>query len=288
MFDTIAGAPPQCPTAWPVWSRADLYAEGWTWRTIRGAITDGVLIRARRDAYLDGSVDAATRVAGEVGGQLACVSELARRGVFVLERGGLHVRMHARNGRVRRTPAGLRVHWTGGDGSRAANVPIIDALVEAMRCQPPIEAIATLDSALHRGLIDEPALAEVRQRLPKRLRVLCKLVDARAEAGGESIMRLLLRKLGCQVESQVEIPGVGRVDFLVDGWLIVECDSQAHHSTWEHQRRDRRRDQAAAARGYATFRPIAEDIFWNREVVVAALKGLQALGENLSARPSRR
>lgn len=287
MFDTITATSP-CPTAWPVWSRAELYTEGWTWRTIRRAVAGGVLVRARRDAYLDGSVDAGTRAAGEIGGQLACVSELARRGVFVLERGGLHVRMHARNGRVRRMPAGLRVHWTGGGGSRTANVPIIDALVEAMRCQPPLEAIATLDSALHRGLIDERGFAEVRRRLPKRLRVLCNLVDARAEAGSESIMRLLMRKLGCQVESQVDIPGVGRVDFLVDGWLIVECDSEAHHSSWEQQRRDRRRDQAAAALGYATFRPIAEDIFWHREVVVAALRGFLALGDALAARASRR
>ena len=35
-------------------------------------------------------------------------------------------------------------------------------------------------------------------------------------------MRLMLRGLGCQIEVQVVIPGVGRVDFVVDGWLIVE------------------------------------------------------------------
>jgi very-short-patch-repair endonuclease len=40
---------------------------------------------------------------------------------------------------------------------------------------------------------------------------------------------------------------VGRVDFLVEGWLIIECDSKAHHEGWDKQRRDRRRDLAAAA-----------------------------------------
>lgn len=74
------------------------------------------------------------------------------------------------------------------------------------------------------------------------------------------------------------VRGVGRVDFVVDGWLIVECDSFAHHSDWEAQRRDRRRDQAAAALGYATYRPIAEDIMWHPELVRAALVGLTSAG----------
>jgi very-short-patch-repair endonuclease len=94
-------------------------------------------------------------------------------------------------------------------------------------------------------------------------------------------MRLMLRSLGCVIEVQPEIDGVGRVDFLIDGWLIVECDSKAHHSDWVAQRRDRRRDQAAAARGYTTFRPIAEDIMWAPDRVRAAAVGLLAA-------PSRR
>jgi hypothetical protein len=42
-------------------------------------------------------------------------------------------------------------------------------------------------------------------------------------------MRLLLRALGHRAEVQVRIAGVGRVDLVVDGWLIVECDSRAYH-----------------------------------------------------------
>ena len=72
------------------------------------------------------------------------------------------------------------------------------------------------------------------------------------------LMRLILRSIGCVFDVQVVIAGVGRVDFVVNGWLIIECDSEEHHSSWADQKRDRRRDQAAAARGYATYRPIAE------------------------------
>lgn len=89
-------------------------------------------------------------------------------------------------------------------------------------------------------------------------------------------MRLILRSLGCSFEVQAPIEGVGRVDFLVEGWLIVECDSREHHSSWDEQRRDRRRDQAAASLGYATYRPIAEDSMWRPELVRAAVFGLQS------------
>ncbi|MDJ1112898.1 DUF559 domain-containing protein [Microbacterium dauci] len=73
--------------------------------------------------------------------------------------------------------------------------------------------------------------------------------------------------MGCTFATQVVIPGVGRVDFVVDGWLIIECDSKAHHEGWDQQRRDRRRDIAAAKLGYVTIRPIAEDIMYMRDAV---------------------
>ena len=89
---------------------------------------------------------------------------------------------------------------------------------------------------------------------------------------------MMLRGLGCRVELQVSIDGVGRVDFVVDGWLIIECDSREFHEGWEAQKRDRRRDIAAAALGYTTIRPIAEDILGAPEHVLAELKRILARG----------
>ena len=87
-------------------------------------------------------------------------------------------------------------------------------------------------------------------------------------------MRLILVKLGCRVEVQVRIDGVGRVDLLVDGWLVVECDSKQFHSEWAQQRTDYRRDMALAVRGYFRIRFLAEDIFYRPETVIAALRGV--------------
>lgn len=145
-------------------------------------------------------------------------------------------------------------------------------------CQEPRAALATLDSAWHLGLVDEAGIAEVFDRLPRRFSALRPLLDRRSESGTETIVRLILRGLGCRFDVQVWIDTVGRVDFLVDGWLIIECDSEAHHAAWAVHKRDRRRDLAAARLGYTTIRPLAEDILYHREQVQAALTDIIASG----------
>lgn len=95
---------------------------------------------------------------------------------------------------------------------------------------------------------------------------------------------------GWNVEVQVVICGVGRVDLLLDGWLIVECDSKEFHQSWEQQRKDRERDREAAARGYITLRLLAEDCLYHPEKVLDAVRGLQAARQAVRnvANPRRR
>ncbi|UUT35769.1 endonuclease domain-containing protein [Microbacterium elymi] len=137
-------------------------------------------------------------------------------------------------------------------------------------------ALATMDSAWHHGIVDEKKINAVFARLPRRFRRLRGLLDKRAESGPETLVRLMLRGLGCDAVVQVRIPRVGRVDIVVDGWLIVECDSEEFHSGWTAQKRDRRRDLEAAAQGYTTIRLLAEDILYHPERVLAALKAVLA------------
>jgi very-short-patch-repair endonuclease len=86
----------------------------------------------------------------------------------------------------------------------------------------------------------------------------------------------------------VWIDGVGRVDFVVEGWLVIECDSRAHHGGWEAQVADRRRDLALAALGYASIRPIAADIFADTPALGRVIIGmLQRLGPRTDSSPVR-
>ena len=263
---------------------------GWTDRDLRAAVSDGRLLRPRQGAYLLAQSPAALVEACALGGRLACVSELARHGVFVLDASSLHIHLHEASAKAPKSSRAVQRHW--GRLRRtphpcATSVELFDAVVSAVRCQPPRAALATLDSALRLGVLDPDDLDELFRVLPRRHRVLRRLIDKRAESGPETLVRLILRSLGVAYEVQVPIAGVGRVDFLVDGWLIVECDSAEFHSHWETQRADRRRDQAAAALGYATYRPIAEDIMWHSDRVREALAGLVTSRRGGGARSGR-
>jgi very-short-patch-repair endonuclease len=257
-----------------------LRQEGWGERRTRHAVASGEIVRLRDGAFCSPTVHPDCRAAGALRGRLTCVSELRRRGIFVQDRTALHVHIDRSASRLPRRGRDVHVHR---DTLRRTPHPdelcvgVFDALLHAVRCQPPRLALASLDSALHCGAVDEDDVDLLFQLLPRRYRRLRGLVDRRAESGPETLMRLMLRTLGCRFEVQVKLVGVGRVDFVVEGWLIVECDSVQFHGSPEDQRRDRRRDQAAATLGYATYRPLAEDIMWRPEAVVAALRGLLSL-----------
>lgn len=273
-----------------VYVHADLKAAGLSQARIAELVRGGRLVRARRNTYLHPSSSTMAAAAARCGGRVACTSLLAEHGVFVLEKATVHVQVPAHATRVR-PPGGVRVHWAPlhrEPPPRSLRVEIFDALLQSVVCQPPRAAIATLDSALHLGLIDEDGLDELFRLVPRRRRALRALVDGRCESGPETFVRLLLRALGLRFECQVWIDGVGRVDFLVEGWLVIECDSRAHHGGWEAQVADRRRDLALAALGYASIRPIAADIFADTPALGRVLLSmLQRLGPRTDSSPVR-
>lgn len=258
---------------------SDLIRRGLSWRDIREAVRVGTLIRLRDGVYVDADCETACAAAVRVRARLACVSELRRLGVFVRDRHDCHVHVDATASRLPSAPSGWRVHrrrLLRAPHPRAMSVDVFDALFDAVLCQDPRAAVATIDSALHRGVLHPDDLDALFAALPRRHRRLRGLLDARSESGPETLVRLMLRGLGASYDLQVEIDRVGRVDFLVDGWLIVECDSREFHSDWAAQKEDRRRDLAAARRGFCTIRFTAEDIMWRPEIVLDALRGLLA------------
>ncbi|MBD7956455.1 type IV toxin-antitoxin system AbiEi family antitoxin domain-containing protein [Microbacterium sp. Sa4CUA7] len=260
-----------------VFRRGELLASGYSPTGLTRAVRRGAVLRPRGGAYLHPETAQDVVDAVRVGGRLACVSELARLGVYVRDSGVLHVHLSHGASRLRDLPRAARRHWRPlhrCPHPADASVEVFDALIQAIGCQDPADAVATIDSALHLRLLRADELDELFRHVDARKRHLRGLVDGRSEAGTETLVRLMLRAFRVTVDLQVVFVGVGRVDLVVDDWLVIECDSRAHHSEWEAQRRDRRRDQALAARGYCVYRPIAEDILYRPESVVAALRGL--------------
>jgi very-short-patch-repair endonuclease len=257
---------------------ADLRGLGLTKRQIYAAAAAGGLVSVRKGVYLVAGAPAAVVSAAKAGGRVACVSVLAALGVVVLDAKQTH--FHFERGVSKHTPSTREQTWhwlplARTPHPRGTSVHVIDALVQSTACQPPRAALATLDSALHLGLIEADDLDEIFQRVPARRRVLQRLVDGRAESGPETLLRLIALSLGFSVDVQVSFVDVGRVDLVLDGWLVVECDSEQFHTGWDSQARDRRRDLALAALGMTSLRPIAADIMFEPDRVRAALRGLR-------------
>ena len=267
-------------------TRADLVALGWTARQVTRAVRPGTLVRARQDRYLRSDAPRELIQAVRVGGLLTCLSLLRVLGVFVFGKPELHVHMRRGASRMRSPEsraarlAGRRerqivLHWhplLDDPGTGCASV--LDALVHAVRCQPARYAIASIDSALNKGLLAVEDLPTLFAALPERFHVLRSFVDGRSQSGPETLVRLMVLALGCTVDLQVRFDGVGFVDLLVDGRLVIECDSKAHHSSWRQQLKDYRRDLVLAQAGHPVLRLAAQDILYRPEAVLAAIRGL--------------
>jgi very-short-patch-repair endonuclease len=257
-------------------TRAELLRRRWTDRTIRSAVDDGQLIRLRPGHYTVPTADDRMRAAVALGGRVACVSELRTRGIWVLDDGRLHVQVAPTAARIHAGSA--RVHWKRLSAPAAASsshVGVVDALIEAQRCLDPLAWLASVDSAWHLGSITGQDLDVIARASPTRYRMLLAAADRRAESGLESIVRLIARELGFRVRPQVRFGGVGRVDLLIEDWIVVETDGAEYHDV-ALSPRDRRRDAVLSARGLVTLRPGYSLVVFRRGDVARQLIGAVA------------
>jgi hypothetical protein len=150
------------------------------------------------------------------------------------------------------------LHWTDdadlSSTDRTRIAPPLLMLKHAFLSQSPERALAVLDSALHLRFLREEDLPRLVAILPDRLEPVVMAADGRAESGIESIVRYLLIALGLHVEIIVGLRGVGTIDLLVEGRLVIECDGREFHDDDEAFERDRTRDLNAARQRYRTLR----------------------------------
>lgn len=279
---------------------AQLLSRGFTRHSVTTAVHTGGLIRARRGHYLLPDAPRAVIEAVRVGGRVTCLSLLQLLGVFVFTNELTHVHLARGASRLRspgdprrrlaeRRRRTVRTHWLElirPETATSARVGVVDALVHAVLCQPARYAVATLDSALNKGLIRMHDLEALFAALPAKYAVLRRLVDGRAQSGTETLVRLIARGLGCRVQLQAYWPGVGYVDLLLDGWLAIECDSREFHAGWQQQVKDRERDLALAARGITALRLTAAQILYRPDEVAAAIRALRAAHARCAVRPA--
>lgn len=253
------------------------------------AVRRGEVVRARQGWYttLPETDDRVRAV--RVGGRLTGISAVIAAGGWVLGRHPLHVSVHDNAARLRnpnnrfvklakRWVKSLRLHWDDADvASRgtAMSVDIRDALVRVVLDEDLETAVAALDWALHTGRIDRMDFERVMAHLPQNRREIRHWVDERSESLPESLARTRLRLLGHQVDIQVRLNDLERIDLVIDDCVGMETDGRAFHiDTFEV---DRTKDIDITIADMHPMRPSANMVFhrWPR-IVLAVEKAIAA------------
>lgn len=235
---------------------------GVTRRELAVAVRHGTLLRVRKGVYGLPRISSAIREAVNHCGAIACVTAARDHGLWTLDDAKDH-RVHTWVHPDRRTTrVAIAPHPDDDqccvfhrdrplDQPELGRVGILHCLLQVLRCRGEETFFAALESAMRQGLVGRKQRARLRSAVPSESRWLVDFARADADSGLESLLRLRLHRLGLAVQSQVRIPGVGRVDFVIGDCLILEADGETHELS-RHE--DRVRDAAAAALGFSTLR----------------------------------
>ncbi len=251
-------------------------------RALRAALAAGIVEPVGRGGYALPGTDPALVAALRVNG-VASHADAARLHGLALWRpiDGIDVTVPPGS---RPTEAGVRVHRAHVAADEIdVQLPMTGLLRTVLDCGrslPMADAVVILDSAVHGGRVKlttlRKAAESARGHGAVALRRAVAQVDALADSPLESSLRLLLVLIDANLQSQVKIPRVGLVDFVLDGWLVIEADGFEHHSNRADYRRDRERGNQLAVLGYTLLRFTYEDIKgrprWVLDQVRLALK----------------
>ena len=160
------------------------------------------------------------------------------------------------------------------DEERRTHVASIGTVLErVLVCMPLKVSLPMLDAARNRGLYDVSTLAipPSGSRLP-HLREALSLSSDRARSILETVARLQLIDMGLTPRVGVWIEGVGEVDMIILGFIVIEVDGWAFHSSKEQREKDLKRDRELLRRGYVVLRFTYDDVMngdFAREVPVS-------------------
>ncbi|THJ65839.1 DUF559 domain-containing protein [Arthrobacter echini] len=257
-----------------------LLERGVTSREISRQIRSGAILRLRQGvlALPDAPPDLVTATLHHA--RLTCASAAQYYDLWLLHRPTIHhLYCHAR----------AQEDWT--NHHRPLSVPVhaslplvgrVDALIHALHCLPPLDAAVMVESALRRSdTVRSFILDRLQGNRNGPARAALDLVTGTAESALEVVARVLFSRAGLHVEAQVQLDGVGRVDFVLEGFLVVEVDGDAYHSDRASRRRDRRRDNMSIVGGYLVLRYGYEDVMFHPGEVLAQVLAV------LSGRPLR-
>lgn len=245
-----------CTTSPQVWTFAEL-RKTYSRREIGRLRALSQLDPIRRGVYAGIGACTAVRTAAAHGGAICCETAARHLGLWVLDDVGVHVWLHSGRHQHAHTADGCDCtpHWDSGPATSTFAPPSIQRILRQIYgCRGEEAFFVALESARRKRVISRKGLNWLRRKLGSRGRDLVDFSRDDADSGLESLIRLRLRRYGWDVRTQMQIIGTGRVDLLVDGWLIVEADGRENHDGDSHRHKDLVRDAQAAIWGHPTLR----------------------------------
>ncbi|WP_028267610.1 endonuclease domain-containing protein [Arthrobacter sp. MA-N2] len=205
-------------------------------------------------------------------GQLTCASAASRYGLWIKDKPlRLHLATRHCRGRGFVRHGGLRL--SSENAIPLASVE--DTVIHALTCLPEVDAISIAQSAMQQFGVPRTLLeCELSANYYGNARRLLAKADGLSESVPEISARLLFEQEGLAFRRQVQIRGVGRVDFLIGRRLIVEVNGYAFHHSREAWRKDMARLNAAQARGFDVLSFAPETIWNNPEQVMEEIRAV--------------
>jgi len=266
--------------------RRDVLAAGATDTELRRAVRSGQILRLERGLLAVADADPELVAAGRAHGLVTCASAARAYGLWQLRPPG---RPHywQSNGRSAIRCVSHRTDLTQPPRHRTL-VALPDVLLHALLCLPELESLVMVECAYNRGDIElSYLLRHLDGRRCGKARNVVSKVDRGADSLLETLARVLFRDAGILTKTQVWIDGIGRVDFLLEGFLIVEIDGLAFHLEARQFKKDRRRDNSATLQGLPVLRFFYDDVVHAPESVLVQVREVLARGSSRWPQPNR-
>ncbi|WP_066297213.1 endonuclease domain-containing protein [Arthrobacter luteolus] len=253
-------------------SRGAWEANGFSRSQLRAAERRGVLQHKLPGYYGLPDCPEELLLAASLSSSLTCASSAEVKGWWLLEK---PEHAHVRADRSIQHP-GICLHRGRRTRGRLIASPV-EIIRDAFRCLPPLQALVLAESAVARNAVSLPTLQRTlgRTRDWQAQGLLAGMGRPKASPL-EVCARYHLLAAGLAVQEEVLVPGVGRVDFLVAGRLIIEIDGFEFHSNRKQYRQDRARWNAATAQGYHTLRITAELVLGDPEGFIQLVRNALA------------
>jgi very-short-patch-repair endonuclease len=207
---------------------------------------------------------------------VTCASGASHYGLWLKDK-PRRLHLATRHRRGRHTPKHGRLRFAADHRLPIASLE--DTVIHGLTCLAEVDAIAMAQSAMaQHGLPRVVLEAELTAKYYGPARKRLAKADGLSESVPEISARLLFETAGFPFDRQVRIAGVGRVDFLIDRWLIVEINGFQFHSSREAWRKDMTRSNVAQVQGYAVLSYAPEQVWNSQDMVLQEIRAVLKRG----------